>query len=193
MVVNLYYASPSVLPVSGFGYLIPSSLPYAQNPEFALGVVFDSETTRGQDVLSPAAAARGGAIGTKVTVMLGGHYWEGRDHDTFPSEEEAIVMAQQVLARHLRVTETPETARAALQEECIPQYLVEHDYRLNGIHCDLQKFFKGRLAVVGNWTRGVGVNDCILGAQRVAELVGRGGGTGLEWTQKPRMGMLKSQ
>jgi oxygen-dependent protoporphyrinogen oxidase len=183
MVVNLYYSSPSVLPVSGFGYLIPRSLPYDQNPELALGVIFDSETTRGQDVLSAEAAARGGAIGTKVTVMLGGHYWDGWDHSILPSEEEAILMAQRLLARHLKVTEIPETARAALQKDCIPQYMLGHHTTLNLLHEELQEFFMGRLAVAGNWTKGVGVNDCIIGAERVADLVVKGGGTGLEWTE----------
>lgn len=65
MVVNLFYSNPSLIPVRGFGYLIPRSVPLEQNLECGLGVVFDSESSIGQDTAS----------GTKVTVILGGHWW----------------------------------------------------------------------------------------------------------------------
>ena len=47
MVVNLYYSDPNILPERGFGYLIPRSIPFEQNPECALGVVFDSDSSIG--------------------------------------------------------------------------------------------------------------------------------------------------
>ncbi|CAK7266969.1 oxygen-dependent protoporphyrinogen oxidase [Sporothrix epigloea] len=44
MVVNLYYSEPALHhPYRGFGYLIPQTVPLDQNPEGALGVIFDSD------------------------------------------------------------------------------------------------------------------------------------------------------
>ncbi|CAK7267206.1 oxygen-dependent protoporphyrinogen oxidase [Sporothrix epigloea] len=44
MVVNLYYSEPALHhPHRGFGYLIPQTVPLDQNPEGALGVIFDSD------------------------------------------------------------------------------------------------------------------------------------------------------
>ena len=67
MVVDLYYTNPNLLSVHGFGYLIPCSVPFKQTPNRALGVVFDSDATIGQDAIP----------GTKLTVMLGSHWWDG--------------------------------------------------------------------------------------------------------------------
>lgn len=50
MVVNLYYRPPLSIPYKGFGYLIPQSVPFEQNPERALGVIFAHHSSgyRGQ-------------------------------------------------------------------------------------------------------------------------------------------------
>ncbi|KAL8644465.1 MAG: hypothetical protein Q9226_007750, partial [Calogaya cf. arnoldii] len=96
MVVNLYYSNPSILPARGFGYLLPRSLDFYQNPERALGVVFDSDATIGQDEIP----------GTKVTVMLGGHWWDG--WVAYPDEEQGARMAKDILQRHLRVSDEPQ-------------------------------------------------------------------------------------
>ncbi|CUS12361.1 unnamed protein product [Tuber aestivum] len=165
LVVNLYYRTPNLLPVQGFGYLIPKSIPGSENPEKALGVIFDSETTP-----SP---------GTKVTVMMGGHYWQGRA--SYPDKHEAVKMARTVLQRHLRIAETPVLTNATLQRDCIPQYTVGHDERMETAHEDLLMGFNGRLSVAGNSYMGVGLNDCVRSARDVVKglLSGRGL-TGLE-------------
>ncbi|OAA61017.1 protoporphyrinogen oxidase [Niveomyces insectorum RCEF 264] len=47
-VVNLHYAEPHLnRPYHGFGYLVPQSVPLAENPEAALGVLFDTDRVRG--------------------------------------------------------------------------------------------------------------------------------------------------
>jgi protoporphyrinogen oxidase len=159
--VNLYYSSPTVLPVRGFGYLIPRSVPFEQNPERALGVVFDSEIVpSGQDTVP----------GTKLTVMLGGHWWDG--WTSVPSEEESILMAKTILARHMGITDEPTATLFSSQKDCIPQYTVGHSARLKQAHRDLLRGFKGRLKAAGNSYTGVGVNDCIKAAKDVAEAVG---------------------
>jgi protoporphyrinogen/coproporphyrinogen III oxidase len=186
MVVNLFYADPNLLPAQGFGYLIPRSIPFEQNPERALGVVFDSDATVGLDSLA----------GTKVTVMLGGHWWD--DFETYPLEEEGIVMARDILKRHLNVDAEPALSRAGLQRDCIPQYTVGHEARMKKAHNELRNSFGGKLAVAGNSYTGVGVNDCVRAARDVVMEVAKGKDvTGLEsftapvaWVEVSRDGVF---
>ncbi|MCJ1406170.1 oxygen-dependent protoporphyrinogen oxidase [Ptychographa xylographoides] len=156
MVVNLYYANPDILRAHGFGYLLPRSLPFKQNPERALGVVFDSDATIGQDVTP----------GTKLTVMLGGHWWDG--WDVYPDEEEGAYMARSVLARHLNILDEPKATRVGLQRNCIPQYTVGHADRMHDASKRLLKHFEGRLMVAGNSYSGVGLNDCVRAAYELS-------------------------
>ncbi|KAI9840733.1 MAG: oxygen-dependent protoporphyrinogen oxidase [Sclerophora amabilis] len=161
MVVNLYYKNANLLPVQGFGYLIPRSVSVAQNPERALGVVFDSIGTVAQDTVD----------GTKITVMLGGHWWGGWEQ--YPDEGEGAAMAKCVLARHLGIEEEPTAINVALQKDCIPQYTVGHDRRMDDMEAELQSGFKGRLKVAGSSYTGVGLNDCVRAARdTVRELDG---------------------
>ena len=169
MVVNLFYSNPSLLPVHGFGYLLPQSLPFDQNPERALGVIFDSDATMGQDTIP----------GTKVTVMLGGHWWDG--WDAYPSEDEGTAMAERIVSRHLGISEKPQVSHVGLQKDCIPQYTVGHKRRMSEASELLETTFKGRLRVVGNHYTGVGVNSCIRWAKDLVDkLVDGTGRTGLE-------------
>ena len=157
MVVNLFYSNPALLQVHGFGYLLPRSLPFAQNPERALGVVFDSDASIGQD----------STPGTKITVMLGGHWWN--DWDTYPDEEEGAKMAKAILARHLNITEEPQVVLVGLQKDCIPQYTVGHQDRLTKAEQQIGKLFAGRLQIAGNSYNGVGLNDCVRAGLEAAE------------------------
>ncbi|KAI9835291.1 MAG: hypothetical protein M1819_002435 [Sarea resinae] len=165
MVVNLYYTSPYTLPVHGFGYLLPRSIPLEQNHERALGVVFDSDAVSGQDT----------ATGTKLTVMMGGHWWD--NWTSYPSPDEAIEMAQAVVARHLHITEPAAVTSAALHRNCIPQYTVGHAERMSKAHRELRREFKGRLRVVGNSYTGVGVNDCVRASYEVVDRLANEVGT----------------
>ena len=168
MVVNLYFSQPDLLSVRGFGYLIPRTVSFDRNPEMALGVVFDSDVSVGQDTVP----------GTKVTVMLGGHWWD--DWDVYPDEEEGGRMAKAVLERHLGITEEPQVVRVALQKKCIPQYTVGHEERMAEASILLEKF-DGRLRVTGSSYTGVGVNDCVRAARNVVDgLVDGTGKTGLD-------------
>ena len=153
MVVNLYFPSTDVLPANGFGYLIPRAIPFEQNPECALGVVFDSDTITGQDTVD----------GTKLTVMIGGHWWDGMD--SYPDSTEGLQMARNVLARHLGITAEPTATKVGLHKNCIPQYTVGHSARLREACVELKTSFLGRLAVAGNTYSGVGVADCINGVR----------------------------
>ena len=169
MVVNLYYTNPSLLPIHGFGYLLPRSVPFTQNPERALGVVFDSDATIGVDSVP----------GTKLTVMLGGHWWDG--WDSYPSESGGAEMAKAVLERHLGIMEQPDALLVSMQRDCIPQYTVGHHARLKEGTRILGRL-GGRLRVAGNSYTGVGLNDCVRSAREVVRgLWDKGQVSGLEW------------
>ena len=168
MVVNLFYEEEHLLLVRGFGYLLPRSISLDQNPERALGVVFDSDASIGQDEIP----------GTKLTVMLGGHWWDG--FSTYPDEDEGASMAKSVLKRHLNVTVEPRTIRVSLQRNCIPQYGVGHEDRMADASRVLDTW-SGRLRVAGNSYTGVGLNDCVRAARDVVKgLVAGTRRTGLE-------------
>lgn len=168
MVVNFFFSNPGILPVRGFGYLIPRSVPFEENPELALGVIFDSDAVKSQDTVP----------GTKVTVMLGGHWWDG--WDSYPDEEQGANMAKAVLKRHLGVNEEPGRTLVSLQKHCIPQYTVGHEDRMADASQMLRKY-EGKLRVAGSSYTGVGVNDCIRAAwDAVGGLVEGTAKTGLE-------------
>lgn len=180
MVVNLFYRTPDLTPVRGFGYLIPRSTPYNQNPERALGVIFSSEASVGQD----------SASGTKLTVMLGGHWWDGLYEKDLPDEQTGIEMARSLLKRHLHIVEEPLVAKAKLQRNAIPQYTVDHAKRMNQLHQCLNDDFAGsRLKVAGAWYTGVGINDCVRSGYNAARSVlsEAKGETGLEKFLKPNI------
>ncbi|KAK8183521.1 uncharacterized protein BKA78DRAFT_257194 [Phyllosticta capitalensis] len=186
MVVNLFYKQPGLLPVKGFGYLIPQTVPMEQNPEMALGVIFDSDTIPEWDTVK----------GTKVTVMLGGHWWDGLREADLPTEEEAVLAAKSLLARHLGIDAEPLLSNANLQKNCIPQYKVGHHRKMVSAHHALQQTFEGKLRVVGNSYYGVSVHDCIVGARQMALKVEeevasgemRSDRTGLEYLVEENLG-----
>lgn len=214
MTVNLYYPQANMHP-PGFGYLIPLATPFEQNPERALGVVFDTayspsnadtDTTQWsfndmEELTRQRAAGRMINVndfgwhnfpekpvvqdqveqrGTKVTVMLGGHWWDG--WPAYPSESEGLEMARSILARQLGIHQEPEASSVNLQKDCIPQYTVGHEARLKAAHSKLAKQYNGKLRVAGNWMQGVGVNDCLRSAWDVVKGLkeGKQGATGLE-------------
>ncbi|CAA9959269.1 protoporphyrinogen oxidase [Pyrenophora teres f. maculata] len=166
MTINLYYPNPNLLPVEGFGYLIPQSVPFEQNPERGLGVIFDSSAIKGQDTVS----------GTKLTVMMGGHWWDG--WQSYPTEEEGLEMAKSMLARHLNITDEPTAHFVNLAKDCIPQYTLGYQDRLTKFADKMSDEYKGRLRFVGSQFNGVGVNDCIASAWNVAQQLQDGGWKG---------------
>ncbi|CAI7584470.1 unnamed protein product [Penicillium manginii] len=151
MVVNLWFAELHLLPVKGFGYLIPKDTPAGQNPECGLGVIFDSDALQGQDTVQ----------GTKLTVMIGGHYWDNWPEKHLPSALDGISKARSLLSRHLGITAEPVATCATMRRNCIPQYGPHHLSRMRTLRRALQDKYKGRLVLAGSSYDGVGVSDCI--------------------------------
>lgn len=180
MTVSLYYKTPGLHP-PGFGYLIPRAVSIEQNPERALGVVFDTayspDSVLDVDFAGPLQDLVENR-GTKLTVMLGGHYWDG--WTAFPTEEEGLQMAKSILKRHLNISEEPVVHSINLQRDCIPQYTVGYEDRLKKVHDELLSEYSGRVRVAGNWVKGVGVNDCLRTAWEVVRELRDERKTGLE-------------
>ncbi|CEJ60749.1 hypothetical protein PMG11_09311 [Penicillium brasilianum] len=162
MVVNLYYQNPNLLPVDGFGYLIPRSVPYEQNPECGLGVIFASASSVGESPVAPyPTVSQDSAPGTKITIMFGGHYWDGWKKEDYPDHKTAVRMARSMLERHIGITDAPAVVRTRLQENAIPQYKPGHLRNMYQLSLAAKNDYYGRLVLAGNSFNGVGVGDCV--------------------------------
>ncbi|XP_021481437.2 protoporphyrinogen oxidase isoform X2 [Oncorhynchus mykiss] len=159
-VVNLEYEG-SVLPVTGFGHLVPSS-----EDRGLLGVVYDSVPFPQHN--------RTGEPTTRLTVMLGGAWFQ----EVFGNPEEVteqllLDRATQAVTSHLGVTTPPIWSIVALLKDCIPQYYLGHWKRLE----NMRQYIRDHnlpLSLAGSSYDGVSVNDVIFSGRTAAEgLVGK--------------------
>lgn len=204
-VVNLWYPTPGLnAPNTGFGYLIPGSVPAENNPHAALGVLFDSdrEALRGppQDPRVLKAGRMDTMTGTKFTVMLGGHHWDWLPRDSWPDAQQAAEMAKDTVRRQLGIPESAEfgvVASTKVCRECIPQQYAGHRVRMRAAHEELLAAFRGKLTVAGGSYTPPGVLPSLRAGRDVAmHVAGHGylnlpkerveplkhvGETGLEW------------
>lgn len=164
-IVNLWYPDLNLnADHPGFGYLIPQSVPAENNPHAALGVIFDSD----RDMVANVPE-RQSAPGTKLTVMLGGHYWDYLDADSWPDAKEATAMAMDTVQRQLGIPPTqPVFTSTKICRDCIPQHLVGHRERMAQAHTELYDAFRGTLAVVGSSYTPPGVLPSLKAARDVA-------------------------
>ena len=171
-VVNLLYPKSRLNhPHAGFGYLIPTSVDFEkQNPEAALGVIFDSDIEAAMTAASPDhEPGRDPWNYTKLTVMLGGHHWDFLRPGDWPTPEEAAAMAQSVVERNLGIpVSEPVYASVKLCENCIPQHRVGHMGRMAAAHHELTAAFGGKLAVVGGSYTAQGVLPSLRAARDMA-------------------------
>lgn len=172
-VVNVAYrSSRRIIPVPpGFGYLIPASIGIELNPHRVLGVVFDSDMMPGVE----GDQSGEGRHLTKLTMMLGGHFYHSQP---IPSLESLKNQALDALKQQLQIDEKPVYIHASIQANCIPQYLVGHHIRMS----DLHQVIAGKgLALVGSGYGGVGVNDVVKSCREtVGRILEDGTATGLE-------------
>ncbi|KAM9851881.1 protoporphyrinogen oxidase isoform 1-T2 [Aulostomus maculatus] len=160
-VVNLEYEG-SVLPVTGFGHLVPSS-----EDQGLLGVAYDS-------VPFPQHNRPDGHT-TRLTVMMGGAWFqEVFGAPEAVTEEDLLARATEAVRSHLGVTAAPSWSRVALQRDCIPQYHLGHYLRVES----MRGFIKKKnlpLSLMGSCYDGVSVNDVIFSGKTAAdELLGPG-------------------
>jgi protoporphyrinogen/coproporphyrinogen III oxidase len=203
-VVNLWYPKTDVNPFRGFGYLIPNSVPIApvdQNPENALGVLFDSdrESILPTSVKKPHAqrhrsGSEGDTLpGTKLTVMLGGEHWSGMPKSFLPDEKEGAKLAQSVVQRSLGIDPSERVfASAKMARNCIPQHLVGHFDRMARADGELQAAFKGKLAVAGTSYTAQGVLPALRAGRDIAKTVQVRSSAGQQWVEaEPRDPQIK--
>lgn len=159
-VVNLEYDG-EVLPVSGFGHLIPSFEDKAK-----LGIVYDS--------LAFPEHNRRGTSSTRLTVMLGGAWFESSLGDPESvSKEKLLGLASEAAATQLGVKEKPSRAIVHLSKSCIPQYTLGHWKRIEHLFSYIRQHSLP-LSLIGASYQGVSVNDCIYNAKKsVQRLTGR--------------------
>ncbi|KAM5129603.1 protoporphyrinogen oxidase isoform 1-T3 [Mantella aurantiaca] len=150
-VVNLEYDG-EVLPVSGFGHLIPSSEDAA-----LLGIVYDSLTYKEHN--------REGSPSTRLTVMLGGAWFQsslGEAESVRP--EQILGLATAAAATQLGARGKPSRAIVSINKSCIPQYTLGHGKHIDSLFSHVERHGLP-LSLIGASYRGVSVNDCIFNAK----------------------------
>ncbi|XP_026480290.1 protoporphyrinogen oxidase-like [Ctenocephalides felis] len=147
-VVNLEYDC-EVINEKGFGFLVP---PQENLP--ILGVIFDScrVPTPGKTIL---------------TVMLGGR-WFRKYFGLYPTNDLLYTVAEAHTTSILKLKALPSRYFVNVLDDCIPQYLVGHNDRVQRI----RNYIKDHnlcLSVCGSSFDGVSVNDSILSAKNEVE------------------------
>lgn len=164
MTVNFWYPKSNLVP-NGLGYLIPRSTPADKNPEHALGVFFDSECIPYEN----ESPSMGDERPTKLFVLMGGHYYEGKQP---PTEDEAIEQAKNLLERQLGIPrDEPCFATARLADKCLPQHHVGHAARMALLDDEILDTFDNRLAVAGGSYNRPGVAGGLRAAWDIAHQV----------------------
>ncbi|XP_069797248.1 protoporphyrinogen oxidase [Narcine bancroftii] len=154
-VVNLEYQG-LVLPVIGFGHLIPSTVCGE-----ILGVVYDSCSFPQQD--------RPGQPTTRLTVMMGGTWFaDAFGNPQTVSQELLLQRAKETVQQQLGVTQQPLRAIVRVHQDCIPQYALGHWKLLADISSSIENTTLP-LTPIGASYHGVSVNDCIYWAQHGVE------------------------
>ncbi|XP_035989254.1 protoporphyrinogen oxidase [Fundulus heteroclitus] len=158
-VVSLEYDG-SILPVMGFGHLVPS----CEDPGL-LGIVYDS-------VPFPQHNRPHGQT-TRLTVMMGGAWFQNVfGAPDAVTTEDLLASATEAVRWHMGVNVAPSWSNVALHRDCIPQYYIGHSQRVDS----MRGFIKNKnlsLSLIGSSYDGVSVNDVIFSGQTaVTELLG---------------------
>lgn len=136
-------------PLDGFGYLVPSG-----EGVRSLGVLWSS-------TLFPGQAPEGKAL---LRVLAGGV----RDPEMIGlSSQAALAAVRGDLHRTLGVAAPPESVADVRWTRALPQYELGHGARVERLHARAARL--PRLELTGTAYRGVGVNDAVADAQRVAD------------------------
>jgi oxygen-dependent protoporphyrinogen oxidase len=143
-VVNFGYRQ-NVLPVEGFGYLIPS-----EAKEEIKGVIFDSsvfsEQNRGQQQ-------------TRLTIKM---EEDGR------SDAKYVESALKGIRKHLGISDAPHALSIKRAVRAIPQYRVGHLEKMEALSERLRKKCP-RIHLHGNYLSGVSVDHCIERSRQLAD------------------------
>lgn len=137
--------------LNGFGFLVPRAEKLR-----ALGCIWTSS-------IFPQQAPEGYVL---LRTMYGG----ALDREAMKlSDRELMDQFTKDLGGVLQLKKMPEFVRIYRWNKAIPQYTLDHGKRLRGIE-QAETHFKG-LVFAGNAFRGVGLNDCVVSAQRACDQV----------------------
>ena len=151
-VVTLAFSRADVVPLDGYGYVVPRIE--------ATDVLACTWTSQKWDGRAPD--------GTVLTRIYLGRF--GCRDVTLDADEELVALALDELAL-MDVTATPMLVRVARWTRGMPQYVLGHPERLARIDAALTDH--PGLAVAGAAYRGVGIPDCIRSGELAAEVVVR--------------------
>ena len=152
VVVTFAYARGDVVPLDGYGYLVPR--------------------TEGSDVLACTWSSQkweGRAPDESVLVRVYAGRFGGRDLTGAP-DDELLALARAELAR-LDVVAEPALARVHRWPRGMPQSVLGHTERVERIEAHAAEH--PGLALAGAAYRGVGIPDCIASGEQAAESVAR--------------------
>ncbi|RYZ39869.1 MAG: protoporphyrinogen oxidase [Myxococcaceae bacterium] len=151
-VVHLGFAPGATAKPDGFGFLVP-----AVEGKAVLGTIHVSTTF--------PFRAEGGRV--LLTCLMGGT----RKPEVVARDEDALVaLAREELKAMTGLSATPELTQVVRWPRGIPQYTVGHLARVASLDEGLKRW--PGLHLTGNAYRGVGVNDCIREATRLADALG---------------------
>lgn len=152
-VICLGYPREAIpMSVDGFGFLIPNR----ENKKI-LGTLWDSS-------IFPGRAPEGYV---SLRSMSG-----GARHPEYglQNPEELLANTRETLREIMGIQAAPEFVKLFQHSEAIPQYSVGHGGRLRDLERILAQSHPG-LFLTGNAFYGIGINDCVQSAERVAEQV----------------------
>jgi oxygen-dependent protoporphyrinogen oxidase len=152
VVVSLAYSRADVLPLDGYGYLVPR--------------------TEGSDVLACTWSSQkweGRAPDAAVLVRVYAGRFGGSDMSA-AADGELVAVAREEL-RVTGVVADPVLTRVCRWPRGMPQYVLGHPERIERIERTVAGY--PGLALAGAAYRGVGVPDCIASGERAAESVAR--------------------
>ena len=156
-VLGLGYARVDVpLALDGFGFLVPRGERVRSLGVLWSSSIFPDQAPDNQVLLRVIA---GGMLDPEFALL---------------SEQEALDVVRRDLRLSMGITAEPVFVEYVNWRQGIPQYTLGHAPRVEAILAALQQ--QPDLHVVGNAFHGVGVNDCVRDAKRVATEVTHSGG-----------------
>ncbi|XP_014272547.1 protoporphyrinogen oxidase [Halyomorpha halys] len=146
-VVNLAYKG-NVIDYNAFGFLVP---PSQKVP--LLGVIFDTCSFPQEEW-------------TVLTAMVGGRWFD--EQIGKKSEKEILDLVTSQMKTILGVKTDPEGYHISIMKDCIAQYVVGHNEKVQNIFSYIKEN-KLPITLVGASYKGVGVNDAILSSKTGVE------------------------
>lgn len=146
-----YEAPAAKAPLDGFGFLVPQK----ENRRI-LGSIWTSS------IFSKRAPE--GMV--QFRTMIGG---DGDHQSAALSDAELLAIVQTDLEGIIGLTHPPRISRIYRWQHGIPQFRIGHGQIMNRIETELKSL--GNLYVAGNAYYGIGLNDCVKQAYRVAQQI----------------------